>query len=64
MGDLLFSQSLLQQIDLHAQIGIDAFQGTVLVFHRLHLADQGRIHPAILGPPFVKLRIAHAMFAA
>ena len=30
----------------------------------LALADHGRIHPAILCPPFVKRRIAHAMLTA
>jgi hypothetical protein len=41
-----------------------SLQATVLIFDRLHLANHGRIHPAILGTPFVERRIAHPMLAA
>jgi len=35
-----------------------------LIFHRLHLAVQRRVHAAILRPPFVKRRVALAMLTA
>jgi hypothetical protein len=63
-AELLFSKSFFQQIRLHAQVRIHSIQTSVLIFHGLHLADQGRIHAAIFRPPFVKRGIAHAMFTA
>jgi hypothetical protein len=39
-------------------------QPSVLLFHGLHLADQGRIHPAIFHPPLVEQRGAHPMLTA
>ena len=64
MADLLFSKSFLEQIRLHAQVRIHPLQPAVLIFHGFHLADQRRIHPAILRPPFVERRVAHAVLAA
>ncbi len=54
----------VQQIRLHAQVSIHSLHAPVLLFHRLHLADQRCIHPAILRPPFEKRRVAHPMLAA
>ena len=53
-----------QQISLHAEIRIHPLQSTVLIFHGLHLADQGRIHAPILRSPLIEKRVAHAMLAA
>ena len=64
MADLFFSKGFFQQISLHAEIRIHPLQSTVLIFHGLHLADQGRIDAAILRPPFVERSAAHVMLAA
>ena len=64
MADLLFSKGFLQQIRLHSQVGIHPLQQTVLFLNGIHLADQGRIHPAILRPPLVERRVAQTVRAA
>ena len=64
MARSLFSKSFLQKIGLHAEVRINPLQPTVLVLDGLHLADQRRIHAAILRTPLVERRIAHAMLAA
>jgi len=60
----LFSKSFLEQIRLHAEVSIHPLQPAVLVFDSLHLADQRRIHAAILRPSFIERRVTHAMLAA
>ena len=64
MADLLFSEGFLQQFVLHAESGEHLLKPTVLVLKGLRLGDHRRIHSAILRPPFVKGRVAHAMFTA
>lgn len=64
MAHLLFSKGFLKQIVPVAQISKHALQATALSFHRFHLADRRYIRATILGPPFVKCRVAHPMFAA
>ena len=77
MADLLFFKGFLQQFVLHAEFGEHLLQPPVLLLDRLRLGNHPSpwslgpvalpwldIHPAILRPPFVKRRIAHAMFTA
>lgn len=51
-------------IGLHAHVRIYPLQPPVLLANGLHLADQRRIHSAILRPPRLERRAAHAMFTA
>ena len=55
---------LRQQLVLQAEFGEHLLQPAVLVIDGLHLADQGRIHAAILRPPLVERGVAHALLAA
>ena len=54
MARLLFSKGFLQKFRLHAHLGKHLLETPVLILKRLHLADHGRIHPAILRPPLVE----------
>src|SRR5690606_29445871 len=52
MAASFFSESFLQQVGLHAQVGIHPLQSSVLFLQSLHLAHHRGIHTAILRTPF------------
>ena len=56
-----FLQSLLEPIGLHAEVRIHSLEPPVLLFHDLHLADQGRVYAAKLRQALIERRAAHAM---
>src|SRR5690606_26241889 len=64
MAASFFSESFLQQVGLHAQVGIHPLQSSVLFLQSLHLAHHRGIHTAILRTPFVKTGSADAMLPA
>src|SRR5690606_8017600 len=64
MAPSFFSESFLQQVGLHAQVGIHPLQSSVLFLQSLHLAHHRGIHTAILRTPFVKTGSADAMLPA
>ena len=57
----LFSKRLLQQVVLHAHLGIHPLKPPVLFDHVLHLSNQKSIHSTKLGPTLIKTRAAHPM---
>lgn len=52
MAQLLFPESFLQQLVLHAQIGEHLLRPSALILKRLGLRNHGPIHTAIFGAPF------------
>src|SRR5690606_17429779 len=64
MAASFFPESFLQQVGLHAQVGIHPLQSSVLFLQSLHLAHHRGIHTAILRTPFVKTGSADAMLPA
>lgn len=60
----LVSAAMRRRLGTAAQVCKHPLQPPVLFLHRLHMADQRRIHPAILRAPCVKRRASHAMLAA
>ncbi|CCG43002.1 hypothetical protein PHAMO_540002 [Magnetospirillum molischianum DSM 120] len=64
MAGLFFSESLLQQFVLHAELGEHLLQPPVLVLQPLHLRDHRGVHAAVFRPPFVERRAAHLVLAA
>lgn len=59
---LFFSESLLQKLVLHAELGKHLLEPAVLLLHALHFSYHRGVHAAVLRPPFVKSRTRYAVF--
>lgn len=64
MASPLFSKRLLEQIVLHARLGIHLLEVLLLFGQCFYSRDQRRVHAAILSPPFVEAGCALAMLTA
>ena len=64
LAGALFPKVFLQQLGLHAYLGLHLFEMPVFVLQGLHLTDHLRVHPDVFRSPFAERRIAHPVFVA
>ena len=64
LAGALFPKVFLQQLGLHAYLGLHLFETPVFVLQGLNLTDNLRVHPDVFRSPFAERRIAHPVFAA